>query len=85
MLRHNEPVAGESLSVYGLGGKPLGRLTSIPRKDTNAETFLGVVSNVPLSRIVFDEDATGDDIALSDIMFARLPRETDAEDNKQSN
>jgi hypothetical protein len=65
--------AGENLKIYGEDGALLDSLTyglpSISAYGTSEYVFMGVVSDVPISRIVFDERADGDDIAIRDFRF----------------
>ena len=72
---HNNGAAGESLSIYAPDGQRLGRLTEIPQVKGIGGAFLGVVSTVPIGRIVFDEDPGSDDTGLSSVMFASRRRE----------
>ena len=62
-------VGGESLRVYDTGGQLLGSLNTIPVSAGETQDFLGVISNLPIGSIVFDEDAGGDDIAIRHFRF----------------
>jgi hypothetical protein len=58
----------EGLKVYAASGEVLGILPGIaaPLSDGNQVAFLGIVSPVPIARVVFDEAADGDDLAIRD-------------------
>ena len=65
----NQPGRGiESLSVYGPTGALIGRL-DLSTVDFSTNQFLGVIAPQAISRVVFDEDATGDDIGLRTLVF----------------
>jgi hypothetical protein len=65
--------AGENLKIYGEDGALLDSLTyglpSISAYGTSEYVFMGVVSDVPISRIVFDERDDGDDLAIRNFRF----------------
>jgi hypothetical protein len=71
---------GQSLSVYGHRGL-IARLdgSSIPDSSGNGATFLGVVADEPLTQLVFDEDPSGDDIAVRDFRFGCARQDPDAD------
>ena len=75
-------VSTETVQVFGAGDLLLGTL-SIPQHSTNSPSpptggsdinlFIGITSDIPIKKIVFDEAATGDlgdDIAIRDFRFA---------------
>ena len=68
-LCDNVASKGESLSVYGAGNRLLARCDDIPGAN-QSRVFLGVVSNTPITRIVFNEDPAGDDTAIANLRFA---------------
>ncbi len=61
----------EGLFVYGPGDELLGILpgNAAPLSDGNLSAFLGIVSPLPITRVVFDEAADGDDLAIRDFRF----------------
>ncbi len=61
----------ESLTVYGPGDEVLGILpgNAAPLSDGNLSAFVGIVSPLPITRVVFDEAADGDDMAIRDFRF----------------
>jgi len=59
----------ESLLVFGRGDILLGKMENIPT--SSSAQFLGLISTEPFVKIVFDEDAGDDDIAISDFRFAK--------------
>ena len=61
----------ESLTVYGPGDEVLGILPAnlTPLSDGNLSAFIGIVSLVPITRVVFDESTDGDDLAIRDFRF----------------
>ncbi|MGH0030534.1 MAG: FG-GAP-like repeat-containing protein [Myxococcota bacterium] len=79
-LVNNTQDAGEALRVYGRRG-PLARLSgaSIPDSSGNGSTFVGVVADEPITRVVFDEDALGDDVAIRDLRLACALEDPDAD------
>ncbi|MEK7802388.1 MAG: putative metal-binding motif-containing protein, partial [Pseudomonadota bacterium] len=67
-IRHSRFAPGESITLYS-GAESVGTidLSSLPIDENNY--FLGIVSDVPFDRIVFNEDPDGDDIAIADFRF----------------
>lgn len=66
-LRDNGGAVGEKFEVFGASGS-LGSTTIIP---TGSFAFLGVISHGdPITKVVFDEDSGGDDIAVGGIHLA---------------
>ncbi|MEM9480182.1 MAG: hypothetical protein AAGA58_11075 [Verrucomicrobiota bacterium] len=61
----------ESLSVFDTNDVLIGTLTAIPA--TGLSDFIGLTSMVPIGRVVFDEGAGGDDIALNEIYVSTVP------------
>jgi hypothetical protein len=61
----------ESLRVYGPGDELIAVLpgNAAPLSDGNLSAFVGVVSPVAITRVVFDEAADGDDMAIRDLRF----------------
>ena len=62
----------EGLYVYGPGDELLAVLfgPNAPLSDGNKSAFVGIVSpTIPITRVVFDEDADGDDLAIRDFRF----------------
>jgi hypothetical protein len=72
--------AGQSLRVFGRRGL-IAVLdgASIPDSSGNGATFVGVVADEPLTQIVFDEDASGDDVAIRDLRFGCAAEDPDAD------
>ncbi len=68
-LLDNNTTTGESFSVFG----PSGLLGSFTPPGTAGAQFVGVVSDQELVRASFDEDTTGDDIAIRDFRFSSVP------------
>jgi len=68
-LINNDDNAGESILVLGEGGVVLSVIDSSQIPETTGSAFIGIVSDEPITRIIFDEDATGDDIAISNLVF----------------
>lgn len=69
-LIENASSPPETLEVYGAGGL-LATFSSLPFGEL---AFVGVVSDEPIVRIVYDADSTsGDDIAVRDFRFAPVP------------
>ena len=68
-IRDSNFTPGEAIRLYS-GTDQVGTvdLSSLP--DTGGNYFIGIVSDVPFDRIVFDEDSDGDDIAIADFRFA---------------
>lgn len=69
----------EQFQVFGLDGTLLGATTPPAIDDgpvTDQVLFVGVVADEPITRIVFDEDAAGDNIAIAGLMFA-VPTDID--------
>ena len=69
-LGRNDTNDDEAFQVFDDTGTLLGSLTDVPVILTPGEVFIGVVSDDPIARIVFDEDSGGDDIFISDFRFA---------------
>jgi hypothetical protein len=61
----------ESLTVYGPGDEVLGILPggAAPLSDGNLSAFVGIVSLLPIRRVVFDEATDEDDLAIRDFRF----------------
>ncbi len=72
--------ATESLRAYGARGL-LGTLdgASIPDSSGNGSTFVGVVAGEPLTKVRFDEDAGGDDVAIRDFRIGCATADPDAD------
>ena len=68
-LRHNSSHASERLHVYS-GDEVLGTQMTIPGGEF---AFIGVVSEAPISQVVFDEDSGGDDIAVGGFGLSNRP------------
>lgn len=64
---------GESLTFYGPGDQLLGTSTVIPGFGVYRSAFMGILSSIPITRIVFDESPGFDDIAIADFYFGTLP------------
>jgi hypothetical protein len=78
-IRDSRFAPGESITLYS-GAEPVGviALSSLPSVG-NDNYFIGIVSDVPFDRIVFNEDPDGDDIGIADFRFATvLPPEIEA-------
>lgn len=73
LLQDNNPGStGESFSVFDTSDNLLGTFTSIPK--TDGIDFVGVTSsNTGIGRVVFDEDAGGDDTGLGGIRLSATP------------
>lgn len=69
-LQDNDPSStGESFSVFDKASDTLiGTFTAIP--NTDGIDFVGFRSTVAVGRVVFDEDATGDDIAIGGVIIS---------------
>jgi hypothetical protein len=67
----NQRVDPESLTVYGPGDEVLGILpgNAAPLSDGNRSAFVGIVSPLPITRVVFDESPDADDMAIRDFRF----------------
>jgi len=67
----NQRQRHESLTVYGPGDQVIAILpgNAAPLSDGNLSAFLGIVSELPITRVVFDEATDGDDIAIRDFRF----------------
>jgi len=61
----------EGLYVYGPGDELIAVLPgpAAPVSDGNRAGFVGIVSSVPVTRVVFDEDPDGDELAIRDFRF----------------
>ncbi|MDY6839503.1 MAG: hypothetical protein SWH78_16175 [Thermodesulfobacteriota bacterium] len=70
LIVNNDPGVGgeESFSVYGLGGSLLDT-DSPPTSQGVRGGFYGVVSDVPIGRVKFNEDTGSDDIDLAEFRF----------------
>eukprot|EP00053_Salpingoeca_punica_P005114 m.52679 g.52679 ORF g.52679 m.52679 type:complete len:688 (-) comp13093_c0_seq2:706-2769(-) len=67
-LTANEASDSESFSVYDLAGNRILRVRALPSSPT--ESFIGVVSSVAISRVVFDEENNdANHLALRQILF----------------
>ena len=79
-LVNNTQDVGESFRVYGHRGL-LAILdgASIPDSSANGATFVGVVADEPITQVVFDEDALGDDVAIRDPRFGCARTDPDAD------
>ncbi|MEM6638558.1 MAG: dockerin type I domain-containing protein [Pseudomonadota bacterium] len=66
-LLNNDSNSGEQLTVFGENGVVMRVIdaSQIPTGDS----FVGIVSESPITQIFFDEDDTGDDIAISNFRF----------------
>jgi len=70
----NDILTGERFEVYGEGGAFLGSTSITPGSpDPSQVGFLGVISDVAISRIFFDEDSGSDDIGIAGLSFGTLP------------
>ncbi len=69
-IRHSDFAPGEAITLYS-GANAVGTvdLSLLPATGNN-NYFIGIISDVPFDRIVFDEDSDGDDIAIADFRFA---------------
>jgi hypothetical protein len=70
----NQDNRQESLSVF-LGDRLVASTTQIPRTGQSESVFMGVISNEPFDRVVFNDDynlptVDGDDIAVRDFFFS---------------
>src|SRR4030095_4416367 len=61
----------EGLYVYGSGAQLPAVLPgpAAPLSDGNRSAFVGIVSPIPIARVLFDEAADGDDPAIRDFRF----------------
>ncbi len=66
-LRDSNSTNGETVRVYGESGELIGALGGA--SFTGSSPTLSILSEVPISRIVFDEDSGGDDIAVAAFAF----------------
>ncbi|MCA9291089.1 MAG: hypothetical protein KDA25_08170 [Phycisphaerales bacterium] len=70
MLGGNFTAPGEeAFRVFCAGGCTQGVSVDIPGPGGNASAFIGVVTQLPIIRVEFDEDAGGDDISVADFRF----------------
>jgi hypothetical protein len=67
----NQRQRDESLKVYGPGDQLIAILPGhlAPVSDGNRVAFVGIVSPLPITRVFFDEDTSGDDLAIRDFRF----------------
>ncbi len=66
-LRDNNASAGETLSLQDASGRVL---AVVPLDGVTAvNTFVGVITDFDFSRVFYDEDPGGDDIAIADFTF----------------
>jgi len=65
-LRNSDSVSGESFQLFAQGGTFLDSFTGIP----TSNSFVGAISTAPITRLYFNEDPGGDDIAIADFRFA---------------
>jgi hypothetical protein len=71
-LRENDfGGAGEYFHVFGQGGDLLGTLHPIP-DGAPYDQFIGVISHEPIGSVLFDEDASYDDIAVASFQFVTI-------------
>lgn len=61
----------ESFMVYNAADELIATLESIPA--SGLSDFIGFTSTEPVGRVVFDEGAGGDDIAINEIFLAVIP------------
>jgi hypothetical protein len=73
-IRQSWSTAGEKITLYsgGIDGEIVGEILldvidNLP--DSNEDYFIGIISDVPFDTIGFNEDPTGDDIAIADFRF----------------
>ncbi len=59
----------ESFEIYGAGDVLLGKLDLSTVSFAGSYAFLGVITDQPIVRILFDEDSGGDDVAVMDLRF----------------
>ncbi len=64
----------DSFSVYAHDGSLLGTISgaSIPNSP-GTKVFLGVISDKPIGWVQYDDDSTGDDIAIANFQFSTIP------------
>ncbi len=60
---------GEWLRVFDPTGQLMGSLDTTPLTGGETQSFVGVISNLPIGSIEFDEDAGGDDLAIRHFRF----------------
>ncbi|MCK4873742.1 MAG: VCBS repeat-containing protein, partial [Phycisphaerales bacterium] len=65
-LIHNEQNPGEQLVVYGDSGE---LAAFVPPVTGVGRGFVGIVSSVPITSVMFDEDPDGDEIAIDRFQF----------------
>lgn len=70
-LVNNDEGASDSYSVYGTGNVLLGSISgaSIPTSVGDTTRFLGVISDVDIVRILYNDDTGGDDIGFRNLQF----------------
>lgn len=70
-LVNNDEGTSDSYSIYGAGNVLLATLsgTSIPTSVGDTTRFLGVVSDINITRIVYNDDTGGDDIGIRNMQF----------------
>ena len=67
-IQDSNSASGESVQVFGADNVLLATLNSLP---SDLNFTIGIISTEPITRVVFNEDTGGDDIALKDFAFDR--------------
>ena len=68
-LGHNELTTAETLEVFN-GTSKIKEFTYLDLPaSSSGEVFIGIISTVPITRIVYNEDIGGDDIYIKDLCF----------------
>jgi hypothetical protein len=67
----NSRESHESLKVYGPGDQLIGIVPghTLPASHNNRSAFVGILSQTPITRVVFDESSDGEDMAIRDFRF----------------
>ncbi len=71
-IRHSRFAPGESITLYSNNESvAVIDLGALPETG-NGDYFIGIISDVPFDKIGFNEDPDGDDIAIADMLFAKV-------------
>ncbi|MFV0415011.1 MAG: hypothetical protein ACK5NG_01440 [Chthoniobacterales bacterium] len=71
LLGDNGNSNNESFTVYNTSNELIGTLSEVPFSDLSV--FIGFTSSEPVGRVVFDEGAGGDDIAINELYIHARP------------
>ena len=65
--------AGMTLSVFGPAGEPLGSVFVASNRNSHADQFIGLRSDVPFVRARFEHDAPDFGVGVDDVSFGAVP------------